>query len=292
MTMREVTEMLRSMVILVILACPLQAQQPTPPAKGGFVLPVSPVPIPKPPSPTPLPIIDENTPTVLPADSLYVITNTSDGIVKAVTTDAGKKVSGIVKITAIKGPVTIITKFIYGTGRETRVIPGPFIWIVEAVGPGTVKLLLMPKTLKDESSIAEQLITTNTAPIPPPDPPNPPNPPTPPAPIPLIGFRVLIQYDPATLTADQQGVVFGKTVRDYLQSKCVAGADGKTKDFWIIQKGLDVSAAPKWIGDAIQRHPGKNTFMIVSDGKTGFDGDIPMNADAAMAILTKIGGPL
>ena len=156
----------------------VHAQTPTP-AKGGFVLPVSPVPTPKPPTPTPAPIIDDNTPTVLPADSLYVITNTSDGIVKAVTTDPGKKASSIVKITTIKGPVTIITKFIYGTARETRVIPGPFIWTVEAVGPGTVKLLLMPKTLKDETSIAEQLITTNTAPIPPPDPIVPPDPPVP-----------------------------------------------------------------------------------------------------------------
>lgn len=132
---------------------------------------------------------------------------------------------------------------------------------------------------------ARLLALEQIKPIPPPDPP------TPPAPIPLAGYRVLIVYDPNTLTDAQQGIVFGKAVRDYLQAKCVVGNDGKTKDFWIIQSGLDVSAAPKWIGDVIQRHPGQRTFMVVSDGKTGYDGAIPANAEEAMNILKKIGGP-
>lgn len=128
-------------------------------------------------------------------------------------------------------------------------------------------------------------------PRPPPVPPDPPKPPTPPAPIPLAGFRVLIVYDPTTLTPAQQGITSGKKVRDYLQSHCVVGADGKTKDFWILQTGVDVSAGPKWIGDVIQKHPGQRTFMVVSDGKTGFDGPLPASADEALQILTKIGGP-
>jgi len=131
-----------------------------------------------------------------------------------------------------------------------------------------------------------------TPPVPPspPVPPPSPIPPTPPAPIPLQGFRVLIVYDDATLTKEQEGIVYGKKVRDYLQAKCVLGTDGKTKDFWILRAGTDVSAAPSWIGDVIQRHPGQRTFMVVSDGKTGSDGPIPANADEALTLLRKVGG--
>lgn len=132
----------------------------------------------------------------------------------------------------------------------------------------------------------EARIAALEAPRPPPPDPKPVDP----APIPLPGFRVLIVYDPATLTDSQKTIVYGKKFRDYLQAKCVVGADGKTKDFWIIQAGLDVSAAPKWIGDAIQRHPGQRSFMVVSDGKTGYDGVLPTSVDEALPVLQKIGG--
>ncbi len=127
------------------------------------------------------------------------------------------------------------------------------------------------------------------SPRPPPIPPIPVPPPTP-APIPLDGFRVMIVYDPTTLTASQEGIVFGKKVRDYLQARCVVGADGKTKDFRIYQTGLDTSAEVQWINNVIQRHPGQKSWMVVSDGKTGYDGPIPASADEAIAIFSKIGG--
>lgn len=137
------------------------------------------------------------------------------------------------------------------------------------------------------------LVKCGRGPQPPPDPPmppNPPNPPMPPAPIPLPGFRVMMVYDPATLTTAQEGVVFGKKVRDYLQAKCVVGADNRTKEFRIYQTGIDTSAEVAWINNVMQRHPGQKSWMVVSDGKTGYDGPLPANADEALTILTKIGG--
>lgn len=129
------------------------------------------------------------------------------------------------------------------------------------------------------------------SPIPvPPEPPTPPTPPAPPAPIPLAGFRVLIVYDGDNYTAGQDGIITGKAVRDYLQAKCVVGADGKTKDFAIIRSDANTTNAPKWIADTVQRHPGQKSYMVVSDGKTGYDGPLPDNADAALAIMRKVGG--
>lgn len=131
---------------------------------------------------------------------------------------------------------------------------------------------------------------TPPGPTPTPVPPVPPVPPTPPAPIPLAGFRVLVVYDASTLADSQQGIVFGRAVRDYLNAKCAVGPDNKTKDYWILQAGTDVSAAPQWVQDAFQRHPGQKTWMAVSDGKTGYDGVLPGNVADAMAIFTKYGG--
>jgi hypothetical protein len=280
-------------LILLLLAAPCYGYDPPPPPAPAVTLPVLPMPAP-PPGPKPVPAPAAG-PVVLAADVLYVASSKADCLLLLSTTDAGKAATDIFRVTPLKGPVTFaLSKFVDGSGkRETKTYSDPFIWCVEAIGSGTIEALWVPKTGVADGAVVRQLITTNTAPIPPPDPPIPPKPPDPPpapAPIPLSGFRTLIQFDPATLTADQQGIVFGKRVRDYLRAKSVVGSDGQTKDFWIIEAGLDVSAAPKWIGDVIQRHPGQKSFMVVSDGKTGFDGPIPADADAAMAILQKVGG--
>lgn len=159
---------------------------------------------------------------------------------------------------------------------------------------GTDFPVIVSQVVDGKEVIRVAMVRMGLGPQPPPgpNPPGPgPNPPTPnPAPIPLDGFRVLIVYDPMTLAAAQEGIVFGKQVRDYLQAKCVVGTDGKTKDFWILQTGSDVANAPKWIGDAIQRRPDRKTFMLISDGKTGYDGPIPADVSTAMTELKKVGG--
>lgn len=207
------------------------------------------------------------------------------------------------------GPVSLPAEVKATSGRMFKLTvkaATDFIWVIPAeaydaadIHTAGADLLITP--LKDGAfsvgAVAVQKgatpvwarIIAGQGPIPPP-PPVPPGPTPDPAPIPLTGFRVLLVYDPATLTLDQQGIVFGKQTRDYLQAKCVVGPDGKTKDFRIYQTGLDVSGESKWIGDVIQRHPGAKSFMVVSDGKTGYDGPLPATAADAMAILTKIGG--
>ncbi len=167
--------------------------------------------------------------------------------------------------------------------------------VVTSTTPGRYRVAAVTAKGDKPSEFAYTLVIVgNPTPVPPippgPDPPVPPIPPSP-VPIPLEGFRVLIVYDPATLTPAQEGIVYGKECRDYMQAKSVVGADMKTKDFWIIQAGSDTTAAPKWIGDVIQRHPGQRTFMCVSNGKVGYDGVIPMDSATALSIMKGIGGP-
>ncbi len=132
---------------------------------------------------------------------------------------------------------------------------------------------------------------TPVVPDPPPTPvpPIPPVPPVPPTPIPLAGFRVVMSYDKAALSEDQKAIVYGREVRDYLELKAVIDTDSKDKAYWIIASGSNVSGAPGWVRDVWQKHPGSTSWMVISNGKTGYDGPIPKDKAAAMAMLKQYG---
>lgn len=126
---------------------------------------------------------------------------------------------------------------------------------------------------------------TPPGPTPGPTPPDPP--PSDPSPFPDPGFRVLIVYDPANTTrpAAELSVITGKTVRDYLDRKCVdSGAGGK-----IWPTTTDVSAAPKVWADAFRLANGKD-WIVIGDGKRGYSGPLPKSPAEALALLKKYGG--
>jgi hypothetical protein len=169
--------------------------------------------------------------------------------------------------------------------------------------PGTYKVKLRAIRVKDgktgiETVRATVVIGEPGPPTPPtpPDPPVPPVPPTPPpspAPIPVAGFRVLMVYETAEvskLPAAQQQVLYSKTVRDYLNSKCVPGPDNKTKEYRIYDKDVDLTAEAKLWQEAMKRPRTSVPWLIVSDGKTGYEGPLPANVEDAMTLLKKFGG--
>jgi hypothetical protein len=139
-------------------------------------------------------------------------------------------------------------------------------------------------------------------PLPPPGPKPPPGPtpdptPTPdPAPIPTAGFRVLMIYESAdlsTLPAKQLNVLYDKGIRDYLNSKCVKGDDGKTPAWRIWDKDVDASKDDKVWGEAMTKAKGvtgfKTPWLVVSNGKTGFSGPLPADTTSALTLLKKYG---
>jgi hypothetical protein len=79
-------------------------------------------------------------------------------------------------------------------------------------------------------------------------------------------------------------------VRDYLRGKCVVGADGKTSEFRIWDKDVDAAADAKHWQDALKRPRASTPWLIVSDGKSGYEGPLPANVDETLALLKKFGG--
>lgn len=124
-----------------------------------------------------------------------------------------------------------------------------------------------------------------TPPVPPgPTPPVPP--PEPPAPIPADGLHVLLVYESSELARYPSAMVaswYSKKVRDYLTAK------GNRWRIW--DQNVDASGdTPVW-QTALARAKGKGTpWLIVSNGKTGYEGPPPATTEALLALLKKYGG--
>lgn len=126
-----------------------------------------------------------------------------------------------------------------------------------------------------------------TPPVPPgPVPPPGPGPsPDPPAPIAGDGFKVLVVYekkDHIKLTPGQINTIWGQKVRDYIAAK--------KGEFLILDKDEDVNVAGKAWADAMARPRTSLPWIIVSNGKTGFEGPLPGHAEEINLLLRKYGG--
>lgn len=126
--------------------------------------------------------------------------------------------------------------------------------------------------------------------------PNPPQPPGP-APIPGDGFKALILYESADLSSlpkEQQAVLYSKQVRDYLNAKCAAGPDGKTKEWRVWDYDSDPAAESAPWQAAMKRKPAKDKlpWLILSNPKKpggGFEGPLPKTAAEMLDLLKKWG---
>jgi hypothetical protein len=142
------------------------------------------------------------------------------------------------------------------------------------------------------SRIARAACVVTVGQAPPPDPGPGPNPPAP-APIPADGLHVLVVIDGAKLTAAQADALDGQAVRSYLNATCPPGPDGKTKEWRVWDKGTDPAAESKLWRDAFARTQGKALpFVIVSNPQKGggFEGPLPADEAALLALLKKFGG--
>lgn len=120
-----------------------------------------------------------------------------------------------------------------------------------------------------------------------------PAPPEPPAPIPGEGFKVLIVRESADLTKlpqSQQLVLRGATVAGYLDRRCATESDGKTKAHRIFDKDADTSGDYAYWTEAMKRPRSNYPWIVISNGKTGFEGPLPLTVADTMALLQKYGG--
>lgn len=161
--------------------------------------------------------------------------------------------------------------------------------LVQGKVPGTYLIVLW--TAGETDSAVVEVEVTGT----PPTPPKPVDPPTPdtPAPIPEKGFRVLIVYETselAKLPASQTAALTSAELRAYLNDKCVAGADGETKEWRILDKDADLSNESKVWQAAMKRDRKSIPWIVISDGSKGYEGPLPANTADTLKLLKQYGG--
>ncbi len=183
--------------------------------------------------------------------------------------------------------------------------------VVSSAAPGSYELLALvgkegTVCLVKVEAVGPQPPPPVPDPFPPPPPPPPP-PPSPSVPIPHAGFRVLMVYETgetSKLPQAQIAILTAKEIRDYLKAKTVIGPDGKTREFRIWDKDLNVAGDHAIWREAMKRQEqganpltndltGKRTtlpWIMISDGTRGFEGPLPKTVEETLALLKQYGG--
>lgn len=168
----------------------------------------------------------------------------------------------------------------------------PYEWaIIEAKAQGSEIVVVNRNGANKEQDPPEEvdrILVVVGQPVPPPEPtPTPPQP----TPIPGDGFRVLIvreTKDLSNLPASQVAIFSAREVREYLGTKCVL--EGNQRAFRIWDQDTDVSREAQHWQDAMKRKRDSLPWLLVTNGKEGYEGPLPKDVPEMMALLKKYGG--
>jgi hypothetical protein len=133
-----------------------------------------------------------------------------------------------------------------------------------------------------DPGIVSKRITVILGPTPAPEPepkPDDPKPPPTPAPIPGDGLRVLIVYeqdDQAKYLPSQMAQLYSIVLRKWLNEVCAKAPNGQP-EYRVLDEEAEVGpdSGKLWI-DAVKRPRQSTPWLIVSNGKTGYEGPLPM----------------
>lgn len=115
------------------------------------------------------------------------------------------------------------------------------------------------------------------------------------------GFRVMISFEPNVLMPPgdpRRGILMGQPVQNYLNAKCVLGpanekdASGQQmRDWRIWPSNTDAKYARPVLRDAwAKRGDPVKDWILVGDGRTGYNGPLPKTEAEVLALLKKYGG--
>ena len=178
----------------------------------------------------------------------------------------------------------------------SELLTDPTATVLVASKQGRYKVFAITASGDKISSVASTIIVVGDGvdpdPLPPqPKPPQPkPDDPKPtPAPIQKEGLRVMIVYDStklSTMPRDQQTVLFDTGLRGLMNEICVTGEDG-TKEWRIYPQVSDVTHSAAIWQEAFKRPRASVAWILISNGKTGFEGPLPGNVKDTTDLIKK-----
>lgn len=168
-----------------------------------------------------------------------------------------------------------------------------FLLDARGLAPGRYRFAAVAASKEGEQARADFVVVIPGPPVPPTPPgPTPPVPPPPgPAPIPGDGLRVLIVYESSEVAKYAPGqitVLYAKDVRDYLNARCVKA--NNWPEWRVFDKDADASGESDLWKAALKRDRKTLPWLVVSNGRDGYEGPLPASVDEALALLKKYGG--
>ena len=161
--------------------------------------------------------------------------------------------------------------------------------------PGRYKLAVYtadPKDGPSEPAYCTVVVEGDTPPVPP-TPPTPPTPPVPPVPVPGKLKAALIVYESSELSklsAARQSILYAGPVREYLNKVAPQSADGKTKEWRIFDKDVDLNNAPAVYKTLMAKPRASTPWIYIDDGAAGYSGPLPEDTEKTLELLKKDGG--
>lgn len=163
--------------------------------------------------------------------------------------------------------------------------------------PGTYAVQLRAISVSKEGKVsttkASVTLVIKGKDEPPPGPTPTPDPTPGEAPIAGAGLRVLVVYESGELQklpAKQLAVIYSKPLRTWLDAKCADGPDSKTREWRMYDQNADLSAEAKTWQDAMKRPRKSVPWIVISNGKTGFEGPLPADLEKTLELLKKHAG--
>jgi hypothetical protein len=170
----------------------------------------------------------------------------------------------------------------------------PYEWaIIEAKAPGSEIVVINRNGANKEVDPPEeidrvQVIAGGVSPTP--DDPKPDDP-NPVVPIPGAGLRVLFVYeskDLSKLPSAQVQMLTAKSVLDYLDAKCAK--DNGVPEYRKFDQNTDISRMSDVWKQAMVRPRTTLPWLLISNGKDGYEGEWPKNTDELLKLLKRYGG--
>jgi hypothetical protein len=171
----------------------------------------------------------------------------------------------------------------------------PRKWVIYGSGPTWIRVDTKERVLDDEGRLVDILWETwndkfTIGTTPPDDDDDDPPPPEPEdeSPFPGEGLRVLIVYELdelASYPASQVNVLYAKELRVWAQKNCVKDSTG-TAGLRILDQDTTADTPTQWT-TAMARPRDSMPWIIVGNGKTGYEGPLPQTLAETISLLEK-----
>jgi hypothetical protein len=258
------------------------------PAPGEIVFPVVLPPIPPPPPP--------DVATALPAGVFYVVQSDKPFFCVAAP-------EGLVTVTAEPGPLRVRGKFAEAPDAvQTKTFTAKFLVVVEAAAKGRCEIIVWPAGSTDPKQVQRRAIDAGgEAPGPGPGPG--------PGPDPFEaghqghqhapsfggapGLKVLVVYDRtklASMPAEQLNALSGAAVRDYLRAKCAKEGPNNWPAYRVWADDVPTGGETELWQKAMKRPRKSLPWVVIGNGKAGFEGPLPATEADILKLVQKYGG--